>query len=316
MNPLKPLLLLALGLGGWTSAQEFTPSVHLVDTTPTHRVIEHALGTAVIPSKPQRIVALSEDIIDPLLALGVTPVAAGTSLGDAFAPYYADELGGVPPVGQFWEPNLEAVLSAQPDLILDWGRTEKPLYDQLSKIAPVVLVGTDRDARATLLDLGTVLGIEAEAQGRIARYERSIEAARARLEGAVGNQSVLLLEVSNRDLYLYGTDDVYIGSILYDLLGLTPAPVVGRLEMESWGGLTFSLELVPELDAEHIFLLNGRPGVETDERLAELTSSPLWQNLPAVEAGNVYPVQRDGWLSAAVLANEHKIEDIVSALVP
>lgn len=132
----------------------------------------------------------------------------------------------------------------------------------------------------------------------------------------MGDESVLLLEVSNRDLYLYGTGDVYIGPVLHGLLGLTPAPVLERLEMEEWGGLTFSLELVPELDAEHIFLLNGRPGTATNARLAELTSSSLWQNLPAVTAGNVYPIRRDGWLSAAVLANEHKLRDIQNALAP
>lgn len=184
----RAILYLLLLVGSWALAQEGAPSVRTVEITPTHRVIEHVLGTTSVPLELQRIVALSEDIIDPLLALGVTPIAAGESIGDAFAPYYADKLGGVASVGQFSEPNLEAVLAAQPDLILDWGRTERPLYDQLSKIAPVVLVSTDRDAREVLRDLGTVLGMEAQAAARIAQYERAVEAARARLEGGCGRR--------------------------------------------------------------------------------------------------------------------------------
>lgn len=299
----------------WNVALAAAPSVEVVEETAAYRVVKHVLGETQIPTQPERVVALSEDIIDPLLALGIEPVAAGESLGDAFAPYYADRLVGIPSVGQFWEPNLEAILAANPDLIVDWARTERSLYEQLTKIAPTVLISTDRDGREVLLELGRVLGMEAEA--RVAQYEKTLDDARERLEGAIGDETVLVLDVSNRDLYLYGTNDIYVGPVLYDLLGLTPAPVIERLdmEMEDWGGLAFSLERLPELDADHIFLLNGRPSPESDETIQQLTSSSLWQNLSAVQRGNVYPIQRDGWLSAAVLANEHKVNDVLNALI-
>lgn len=316
MNPLKPLFLLALGLGGWTSAQEPAPSVRLVDTTPTHRVIEHALGTTEVPLNPERIVSLSFVLTDDLLALGIKPAASETYEAD-FA-YLEPLTEGVIPIPIGGERyNLEAVLAARPDLILVGaynGELYGADYAQLSQIAPTVVVNeTDSYiADRWVFDLGVVLGLEDEAAARWAAYQGKLEAARAQLEETVGNEKVGLFRVTARDFRVYG--NVGYTAVLYNEgVGLTPPELTREL---AWGKFneSVSLEVLPQLhDAAHLFI-----SVDGDEDAArvfgEVEKNPLWQGLPAVQAGRVYPVERRVWMNDGLLANERKLEDIVSAL--
>jgi len=223
MNPLKPLFLLALGIGSlgpssWASAQPPALSVRLVDTTPTHRVIEHVLGRTEVPRERERIVSLSFFLTDHLLALGVKPAASETYEAD-FA-YLKPLAEGVTPIEFRGERyNVEAILAAQPDLILVGaynGELYGADYAQLSQIAPTVVVNeTDSYiANRWIFDLGVVLGMEEAARARWAEYQRKLEAAREQLEAAVGNEKVGLFRVTARDFRIYG--NVGYTAVLYD----------------------------------------------------------------------------------------------------
>lgn len=315
LNPLRPLLLI-LALSGWTLAQEPTPSVRAVGTTATHRVIEHVLGTTDVPLEPQRIVSLSFFLTDNLLALGLKPAASET-YEDDFA--YLEPLAeGVAPIPFGSERyNLEAVLAAQPDLILVGaynGELYGTDYAQPSQIAPTVVMNeTDGyTADRWIHDLGVVLGLEEAAAARWAEYESKLEAAKAQLEAAVGKQKVGLFRVTSRDFRIYG--NVGYTAVLYNEgVGLTPPDLTRDL---GWGKYneSVSLEVLPQLaDAEHLFV-----SVDGDEDATrvfeEVERNPLWRRLPAVQAGRVYPVERRVWMNDGLLANERKLEDILAAL--
>jgi iron complex transport system substrate-binding protein len=315
----RRLILYLLSLaGGWALAQESTPSVRAVETTATHRVVEHVLGVTEVPREPQRIVSLSFFLTDNLLALGVKPVASETYEAD-FA-YLAPLAEGVTPIpfrGDAY--NLEAVLAAQPDLILVGaynGELYGADYAQLSQIAPTVVVNETDEyiANRWVFDLGVVLGLEAEAAARWAEYQDKLEAARTQLERAVGDEKVGLFRVTARDFRIYG--NVGYTAVLYDEgAGLTPPELTREL---AWGKYneSVSLEVLPRLaDAEHLFI-----SVDGDEDAArvfgEVEANPLWQRLPAVRSGQVYPVERRVWMNDGLLANEQKLRDIVNALAP
>lgn len=295
-------------------AQDAT-TVRLVETTPTHRVIEHALGTTEVPRELERVVSLSFFATDILAALGQPPVASETYLQD-FA-YLEPHLGGVTPIpsGEAGY-NLEAVVAARPDLILiegGEGQVYGADYGQLSRIAPTVVleIHPEHYRRFWPLDLGLILGLEAETEARLAEYENKLEAAQARLAEADFSDTVMLVGVWRGGFGIYGGEGYT--AVLYKYgLELSPPALVRELALDKYLE-QISLEAVPQLeDAEHIFVsVDG----DADETFGELEGSALWRGLPAFQAGNVYPVERRSWMTSGLLADEGKVSDVLNALL-
>lgn len=105
--------------------------------------IDHAFGTTEIPERPQRVVTLGVTDADPVLALGVTPVATASysfyEQTGGLGPWARGLVQGEPPAVLAGEPNLEQLAALAPDVILAVSSgVEQPMYEQLSAIAPVV----------------------------------------------------------------------------------------------------------------------------------------------------------------------------------
>ncbi len=107
--------------------------------------VKHNLGETTIAAPPLRIVSLGYNDQDFLYALGVAPVGVHEWWGTQ--PYatwpWAEarrlELGATPEVLESSETNLEWVAAQKPDLIVaTYYDLDQAMYDQLSKIAPVV----------------------------------------------------------------------------------------------------------------------------------------------------------------------------------
>ncbi len=276
------------------------------------RTVGHAMGESEVPEEPERIVSLSPSATDGLVALGVERAGVATCTGRDFESYeYLEgELEGTPIVGTLIEPNLESLAAENPDLIIGSNPDFfEENYDQLSEIAPTAILPDDGgDFRNALGGLGEILAIEDEAEARIEEYEEKAAETQTELEEAVGEESVTFLRVTPEGLEIYG-DVRLVGPILYGDLGLEPGPLVEELAMGE-ERVEISLERVPELGAEHLFVLD-----QTEDDMEELAGSPLWQMVPAVEEGNVYPTRRDTWIAAGVLASESMIEDIEASLM-
>lgn len=110
--------------------------------------IEHALGTATIEAKPQRVVTWGWSAQDVLIDLGITPVGmpafAYGGGDDGLLPWTAealDEKGMAMPVilPSGGEPPIEAIAALHPDLILaPYSGLTPDEYATLENIAPVV----------------------------------------------------------------------------------------------------------------------------------------------------------------------------------
>lgn len=100
----------------------------------TTKIYRDSKGEVTIPANPQRIIDLTGSAIGNLLVLGVKPVAAADdSLKN---PFHEGRLDHIVNIGK--EPNAEAILKLDPDLILMFDYMEDAQYEQLTKIAPVV----------------------------------------------------------------------------------------------------------------------------------------------------------------------------------
>ncbi|MFI6734086.1 iron-siderophore ABC transporter substrate-binding protein [Nonomuraea sp. NPDC050451] len=138
------VLITSAGCGSTAPAAQQAPAA--ASSSAAAVKMAHKYGETTVPAAPKRIVTVGLLEQDALLALGVTPVAATTWIGDypgAIGPWAKDELGGAPLPQVLKDtgsgPQFEKIAALKPDLILGLysGLTQEQ-YTTLSKIAPTV----------------------------------------------------------------------------------------------------------------------------------------------------------------------------------
>jgi iron complex transport system substrate-binding protein len=250
------------------------------------------MGTSEIPAEPQRVVVLDTDKIDTALSLGITPVGAARA-SESELPSYLGDLSGVTVVGTTAEPDLEAIESLEPDLILGSKFRQEAFYDELNAIAPTVfteLVGLTWKENF-LLD-GDALGKADEAAQLLADYEARAGEIGASLGEAVDTEVSLVRFMPDQIRY-YGPDS-FSGIVLGDT-GLA------RPELQQLNGAED--RRFAEVSAEEIDTLGGDVifycayGDDGDAQLAEYTGGELWQSIPAVQSGAAHQVDDEIWMT-------------------
>ncbi|MNJ50757.1 putative siderophore-binding lipoprotein YfiY precursor [compost metagenome] len=265
-----------------------------------------------IPAEPKKIAVLLDYYSDHLLELGIKPHASTTSLVDnQFLPYIANKMEGVIPLGASESPNLEALLEAEPDLIIAYEPSHQQIEDSLRKIAPTLLLDGDlmNDWRQLFLELGTVVGKEELAQQKLNEYLLKAEAAKQELDRKVGEEVFVVMRVMPKELRVYGVDDIRIGRIIHQELGLNGLKLADDKAM-----MPISLEELPNLNPDHIFLMENVEDV-AKSRIDELESSAIWNNIKAVQKNQVYIVEQQLWNRGIAPIGSNQIIDQVLEFV-
>ncbi|MGN7759880.1 ABC transporter substrate-binding protein [Paenibacillus sp. 22594] len=251
--------------------------------------IQHLKGEFKLEKVPERIVVLDVQYADELLALGKKPigsVVAGTD--NAVPEYLGDQMDNVTLIGTYEEPNVEAVVSLNPDLIIGTEFHDK-IYEDLQKIAPTLMLERNEDWKTVMLKLGKIIDQPEKAQQLIDEYNQKVSDLKAALADKMKGQTVALIRPRDKMIRIQNTAH-RTSQILYDDLGLTPPPMaVNSSETSSM----ISIEVLPELGADHIFLLQD----DTNKELtAEFQSTSLWKNLSAVKDNQVYAENTAQWI--------------------
>jgi iron complex transport system substrate-binding protein len=276
------------------------------------RTVTDVTGSVDVPAQPRKIAVLLDYYADHLLELGIKPYASTTSLVDnQFLPYLGTKMDGVIPLGQSESPNLEALLEAEPDLIIAYAPSHQEIAGSLRKIAPTVLLDGKLmdDWRTLFLELGNIVGEEQLAQQKLAAYLSKAEAAKKELAQRAGDDVFAVIRVMPKELRVYGTDDIRIGRIIHQELGLHGLQLADNKAM-----MPISLEELPRLNPDHIFLMENVEDVAKD-KLEELKSSAIWRNVSAVKQNQVYIVEQQLWNRGIAPIGSSQIIDQVLELV-
>jgi iron complex transport system substrate-binding protein len=141
---------------------------------------------------PARIVSLAPSTTETLFALGAGAEVVGVS---RFCDFPA-EVAGLPRVGGFNDPSLEAVLALRPTLVTGArGPANRGTVERLSAQgidAYFPLDGSLADVRASIRGLGARVHRPAEAEGLVARLDAQLAAVTAAL-GAARRPRALLV---------------------------------------------------------------------------------------------------------------------------
>ena len=251
------------------------------DTT-SSPAIEAPVSTEVVDDAPQRIVSLSPTHTEILYALGAGDQVVAV---DSMSNYPAESASVLTDISAY-EPNVEAISTLEPDLVVI-GDDFSGLAEQLSTIgieswvspAPMTL----DEAYQQIVELGDVVGRLDNAQSITQKMKDDIAEIVAAIE--ISTTPISYYHELD-DTYYSVTGNTFIGSI-YELFGM-------RNIADATEGETdypqLSAEFIVSQDPNIIFLADVNCCGATAETVA---TRPGWSGLSAVVSSNIVAIDDD-----------------------
>jgi iron complex transport system substrate-binding protein len=282
------------------------------------RTVVSAYGEAVMPAEPARIVSVLGDIdFEAMLALGVTPVGAGTQGGtveSGFAPHLEGLTDGIEPIAWADGAPAEAIAALRPDLIF---APDADTADVLDDVAPVVPSGSwwGPEWKDDFLYVGEVLGFADEAEARLADYEDRAADLAEELAPVVDGGTFLSPQVSFDHANVFVDPAESFSSVVLQELGLEPAPLAVGTGGEDL--IEVSFEQLERLDADLLFwqVRQADDGSPDTQGIAVARSNPLFATLPGVAADRLFEVPNRPWYFPTILGAERILDDVEAALL-
>lgn len=273
------------------------------------REITHSMGVTEVPDAPQRVVILTNEGTEALLALGVTPVGAVRSwLGDPWYDHIAADLADVVVLGEESAVNLELLAALEPDLILGNKSRQEGIYEQLSAIAPTVLSERLRgDWRINFSLYAEALGLADEGDAALAAYDGRVAALSEALGDALGEEISLARFMAGQTRIYY--NDTFAGLTL-NQLGFARPATQDKPEFAD----PITKERIPDLEGDRLFYYVYETGNgDGDTQAEDWLNDPLWLSLDVVKAGKVHAVSDAVWNTAGgILAANLLLDDIAA----
>lgn len=243
--------------------------------------IETALGAATINAQPEIIVALDVAAIDTLDALGVT--VAGIP-APHFVGYLDEVAANATVVGSLFEPDFEALVNLNPDLIVAGGRSST-LVEPLSEIAPTIDMTIWGDNHvdqvlARLAAYGVITGTEDKAAELETALTDKIAAASAAIEG---QGTGLIILANGPKVSAYGAGSRF--GWLHAALGLPEA--VEGVDAQTHGE-AISFEFIAEANPDWLLVIDRGAAIGAEgESAAQTLDNALVAGTNAAQNGHV-----------------------------
>ena len=307
-------LLLLFGIFTLVNCDSTTDSI--VESPVNHnrgRQVKHAMGTTVVKENPQRIVVLTNEATDHLLALGVKPVGAVQSWwGDPYFEYLQEDLQQVPVVGEELQPSIEKIAALKPDLIIGSKVRHQNIYSQLSQIASTVYSETlGADWKENFILYAEAVNKEAKAQQSIEQWDRRVADFQAKM-GDKLNTEVSVVRFLPGQARIYHQEN-FAGKILEEI-GFKRPP----FQQQDKFADEISLENISQMDGDIIFYMTFDPQNNRSKQLAQKwLDNPLWHSLKAFKNNRIYQVNDVYWnTGAGIQAANKMLDDLYKYLLP
>ncbi|WOC13621.1 ABC transporter substrate-binding protein [Gordonia sp. MP11Mi] len=311
------LTVLVLAVAGCSSADDSA------DSDGGERVVPTINGDVRIPANPERVVVLNYALAGYLYDLDVPVVATTTEATDEkgeFAEQWADDAKEQGTVLLPWSVDgfdMEAILEQDPDLIIAGGigfpfKHATAAYDELSKIAPTVVVGDDLTEWQSQYEFiaDKVFGKPEVYQDAVEEYDARIDKVKSNITVPEG-ESVFLSMLADGRAYVLIEDRGLPKE--FAKVGFRPAPLfaTGKYQPYTKDGDSF------ELSTEQIGQVLTQPTLFAAGFNADVTSieqmrkQPIWAALPSFQKNQAYDLPY--WTQRSDFDEAMKTLDIIEA---
>jgi len=279
-------------------------------------ITDQAGRTVELPGPAKRVVILEWQQVEAAVLLGVTPVGVADVKGYNTWVTAAPVDPGTTDVGTRGEPNMDAVFSADPDLVIVESERGSPMLTQLEKYDVPVLVTRGADAKdpianmkATFNLIAVALGREDQAAKEIEEFDRALEAGREKVSGADGRRFIFAdawLDGSNLSIRPFGQGSL-VGEI-GEALGLENA----------WTGKVDAAYGLGQTDVEGMANVRNasffHTSTDSDTWLHALDGNALWKGSDFVTENSVHPFPPGIWTFGGPASSRQLIDAFVEAV--
>jgi iron complex transport system substrate-binding protein len=259
--------------------------------------VKHELGTLTLAEAPKRIVVLEYSFIDALAAIGVSPVGVADDLDPLrIIPEVRDLIDPWTSVGMRSQPSLEVIARLKPDLIIGDLDRHRVSYEDLSKIAPTMLLKSRgesyEDALASAKVIGEAVDKEQIMLARIAQHQQLMRSYRQRFKST---DTIQFTTVNERGMWMHGPLS-FTGS-LFDALGLKTA----MPDLQDSYLIQANLEVLLRVNPDWLFYVRSKPVTV----LESWETNPLFNLLNISKTHQMIEVSSALWsLNRGMLAAE------------
>ena len=279
--------------------------------------VEDNYGVKEVPSPAQRVVALDNRSFELLDTWGIEPVAAASALVPVTIPGIGDN-DNIVDIGNHREPNLEAIVAAEPDVIVSGQRFQTHDADIEKLVPDAILVDFEpRDGEpfdAELIrhteSLGEIFGKQEEAAQLVDDFQNALERAKAAYNP---EQTVMAVNISGGEIGYVAPGVGRTWGPLFDLIGMKPALEVQNATDDHQGD-DISVESIAAANPDWMLILDRDAGTRTDEgspaALSVIEDSAPLQNATAVKEGQLYVAPADTYTNESIITYTEILNDI------
>ncbi len=243
-------------------------------------------GDTPLPRHVDRIVSLAPNLTEILFALGLEKEVVGVTLYSDYPPAATKK----PKVGGFWQPNVEAVIAAKPDLVITLGfEQQKNIAERLKRIgysSLTVSIENVNDLFEVIEKIGAATGKQCRANELVGDIRKKLN----NLSVLVGtNDRIRVLWVVQREPLRVAGRDTFVNEMI-ELAG-------GQNAIGS------TVHKYPPIGAEQVIASRTEVIIETEmesKNLEEQQDATLeywnkskFRNVPAVANKRVYVIRDD-----------------------
>lgn len=270
------------------TAQPEAPAETPAETTAVTFIDD--LGREVTVDSPKRVVIMLGSYADTwVLAGGKDSIAACAE--DSWGDFDLQLADSVASTGSILKPDLEAVISADPDFIIASSNTSSnmELLETFEKMdVPTAYFGVNSfDEYLHMLDICTqITGCRENYQTYGLDVQKQIEEAKTAIDDS--KPTALLIRVGGKSCNVKGSSGTVLGELLLDMGAVNIADSDQSL-LEN-----LSIEQIMKDDPQFIFVVFQGSDTEASQKNLEetLLSNPAWSSLTAVSEGRYHVMDR------------------------
>jgi len=315
------LLVSALALASCASTPAAEPEQPTSEAEATSVTIEDNNGSHTLELPLTSVVATDNRTFETLDSWGIELSAGAVALMPDTISYTEDS--SIIDLGNHREPNLEAVVAVEPQLIIN-GQRFAQFHDDFVTYAPDALVleldprdgePFDEELKRQTTVLGEIFGKQDEAK----ELNDALDEATARVVAAYDDgETVMALNTSGGEIgYLAPTVGRTLGPV-FDFAGLTPALEVADASDDHQGD-DIAVEAIAESNPDWILVMDRDAAVAADDPSYSpaadiLENSEALANVTAVKKGNIIYMPADTYTNEGIQTYTEFLNSFADAL--
>ena len=276
-----------VGAFALTKKKDVTPDTNVAaESTMT---ITHSLGETTVEKNPERVVVFDIPTLDTMEALGIDNVVGvpTSTYPENLSKFDSDEYTKV---GTVKEVDLEAIKSADPDLIIIGGR-QADYYDQLTAIAPTISVSKDNtdyvgSVKENINLIGELFEVEEKATEAFAKVEERLNEVKELVDG----KEALTVMVNEGNLSVYSDKSRF--ALINQGLGFVNAD--DTIE-DSTHGQKVTFEYLAEQNPEYLIVLDRGAATGGESTAESVLDNDLVKSMDAYKNGKIIYLDAYTW---------------------